>query len=278
MKDITPAPELPDDGAPGIDPDAPSPFDYATRSRDRDVLDMVRAALARDDVTLAFQPVVAAGGETAFHESLVRLTDGTGRVIPAAQFIGAVEGLDLGREIDCAALRLALRALRRTPGLRLSVNMSARSIGYGPWRRLLHEGLEGRDAPGERLILEISEPSAMQVPEITLAFMRDLSPRGVSFALDHLGAGMTSFRHLRAFLFDILKIDGSLVAGCDADADAQCLIDIMVSLGTHLDAHVVAQGVERGAEAAVLTRAGVDGMQGWHCGGPSLRPDWTGAA
>ena len=273
MKDITPA--APDREA-AADPDAASPFDYATHSRDRDVLGIVRAALGRGDVTLAFQPVVADGGAVAFHESLVRVLDERGRVIPAAQFIHAVEGLDLGREIDCAAMRLALRALRRTPDLRLSVNMSARSIGYGPWRRMLHDGLDGRDAPGERLILEISEPSAMQVPEITLAFMRDLSPRGVSFALDHLGAGMTSLRHLRAFLFDILKIDGSLVTGCDADPDAQCLIDILVSLGGHLDAHVVAQGVERAAEAAVLARAGVDGMQGWHCGGPTLRPEWTG--
>ena len=175
-------------------------------------------------------------------------------------------------------MELALDELRRTPELRLSVNMSARSIGYDPWRRLLREGLDGPDAPGTRLILEISEPSAMQVPELTLGFMREARARGVTFALDHLGAGPTSFRHLRAFTFDVLKIDGTLVRGCDADADAQCLIEIMVSLGMHLDAHVVAQGVERRGEAAFLVKAGVDAMQGWHYGEARMRPDWSGDA
>lgn len=275
MKDVTPE-DAWVAADPVIDPDAASPLGWAEAQRDRSTLDFVRDGLDRDDVTLAFQPVLATEGGTAFHEAFARIRDPQGRMIPARAFITEVEGMDLGRRIDCAALSLALRALSRVPDLRLSVNMSARSIGYAPWRRLLREGLDARGAPGDRLILEISEPSAMQVPEITLAFMEEMRPRGLAFALDHLGAGPTSFRHLRAFTFDMLKIDGALVQGCDADADAQCLVEMMVSLGRHLDAHVVAQGIESAPEARFLADAGVDGLQGYHYGVPILRPRWTG--
>ena len=58
------------------------------------------------------------------------------------------------------------------------------------------------------LILELSESSAMLVPELVMHFMRDLRQRGITFALDDFGSGTTSFRYLRDFAFDIVKIDG----------------------------------------------------------------------
>jgi hypothetical protein len=54
-------------------------------------------------------------------------------VIPAGEFIGAVETSELGRKLDCLSLEIGLRTLQEQPSLRLSINMSARSIGYPPW-------------------------------------------------------------------------------------------------------------------------------------------------
>ncbi|HAR52570.1 MAG TPA: EAL domain-containing protein, partial [Roseovarius nubinhibens] len=65
----------------------------------------------------------------------------------------------------------------------------------------------------ERLILEITESSAMVVPELVTGFMEKLQHKGVSFALDDFGAGYTSFRYLKQFYFDILKIDGQFIRG-----------------------------------------------------------------
>ena len=66
----------------------------------------------------------------AFYEGLIRIMDPSGRIIPAADFIGAVETRELGRKIDCLALEMGLDTLAAEPGIRLSINMSARSIGY----------------------------------------------------------------------------------------------------------------------------------------------------
>ena len=247
----------------------------AADARDRGVLDMVREALARDRVLLAYQPIVGASqGTVAFHEGLIRLRDATGRIIPAAQFIDVVETSELGREIDRAALQAGLAALAQHPTLRLSINMSARSIGYRPWMRTLHRGLAGDATVGERLILEITERSAMQVPELVKSFMTDLQDRGIAFALDDFGAGQTSFRYLKEFYFDILKIDGSFVRDCGTDPDNQCILNALISVGQQFDMFTVAEAVETRAEAEFLTAAGIDCLQGYYYGAPEVRPDW----
>ena len=70
--------------------------------------------------------------------------------------MNAVEAHDLGRRIDCASLELGLAELRHYPGLRLAINLSARSIGHPQWMQILERGLAVDPTVGERLILEIT--------------------------------------------------------------------------------------------------------------------------
>ncbi|MEY3003326.1 MAG: hypothetical protein RLZZ491_502 [Pseudomonadota bacterium] len=252
-----------------------SPLEAAISQRDRGTLALVRQALKRGDMLLAYQPVMRADGAgIAFYEGLIRILDETGRVIPARDFITAVEEQDLGRQIDCAALRLGLAALKATPKLRLSINMSARSIGYPAWMNLLHHAIRHHPDVMGRLILEITETSAMQMPEIVLAFMETLQDKGVTFALDDFGAGHTAFRHLRHFCFDVLKIDGQFSRDVDTDPDNQVLCAALISLGRHFDMIIVAEAVETPGEAAWLAGAGVDCLQGHHFAVPSITPPW----
>ncbi|NKX43049.1 EAL domain-containing protein [Roseibacterium sp. KMU-115] len=253
-----------------------SPLDAAISQRDRGTLAMVRQALERGDVVLAYQPVMRADGAgVAFFEGLIRLMDETGRVIPARDFITVVEEQDLGRQIDCAALRLGLAVLKAQPSLRLAINMSARSVGYPGWMQILRRTIRQRPDLLRRLILEITETSAMLMPEIVQVFMEELQDKGITFALDDFGAGYTAFRHLRHFCFDILKIDGQFARGVDTDADNQVLCEALIALGRHFGMVVVAEAVETEGEARWLAAAGVDCLQGYHFGAPTMTPPWA---
>ncbi|MBC7131493.1 MAG: EAL domain-containing protein [Roseovarius sp.] len=259
-----------------IPPGQDSPLGYAISARDRSVIEMVEAAVRHRQVMLAFQPVVIAGksGQPAFYEGLVRVLDATGRVIPARDFIDQIETRETGRVVDCLALDKGLAALAQFPGLRLSVNMSARSIGYGRWMRTLKKGLSADPTIAERLILEITESSAMLVPELVVGFMKELQSLGIGFALDDFGAGYTSFRFLKDFYFDILKIDGQFIQGIAEDADNQVLTAALLSIGRQFDMVTVAESVERAADAAYLTALGIDCMQGYYFGAPTIHPPW----
>lgn len=270
-------PDLSSGTASAMTPGADSPLSVAVSERDAQTLDMVRAAIAGQRVLLAFQPVMQTArlDRPAFYEGLVRLLDPTGRVIPARDFIGVIETTELGRQIDCLALKLGVQTLLANPGLRLSINLSARSIGYPYWVETLNYGLRQGPTIAERLILEITESSAMVMPDTVQVFMADLQHRGITFALDDFGAGYTSFRYLRSFCFDILKIDGQFIRGIHDSPDDQVLVQALISIARQFEMYTVAEFVETADEAAFLADTGIDCMQGYYFGAPTTRPCWA---
>lgn len=261
-----------------VEPELASPFDAALSQIQRQAPRLVETALARGDVALAFQPVMRAGGDgVAFYEGLVRVFDDQGKVIPARDFIASVEDSEIGRRLDCAALALGLQALSEAPDLRLSINMSARSIGYPAWRQILKAHMVDAPHDLDRLILEITESSAMLMPEIVRRFIGDLHAKGISFALDDFGAGYTAFRYLKQFDFDILKVDGQFIRDVAHDPDNQVLCAALLSIAHHFDLLTVAESVENAQDAAWLRDLGFDCLQGYHFAAPSLRRPWEGA-
>jgi EAL domain-containing protein (putative c-di-GMP-specific phosphodiesterase class I) len=254
-----------------------SPLNAALAARDRSTLDMVAQAVRHKQCLLAFQPVVQARPphNVAFYEGLIRILDETGRVIPARDFMPVVENTELGREIDCLALDTGLQALMQHPTLRLSVNMSARSIGYSRWMQTLNSALRRDERLGERLTLEISETSAMTVPELVIDFMDRLQGHGIAFALDDFGSGAINIRHFRDFFFDAVKIDGQYIRGVHRDRDTQAMLRALIAMAREFDMLIIAESVEQSEDAEYLMTLGIDCMQGYLFGAPTLRPDWA---
>ena len=259
-----PSTALPEDGF-------DSPLSVADGLRRQQTMAMVRAALDDRRAMLAYQPVVQARmtNRPAFYEAFIRILDEKGRVIPARDFMGDVETSELGRRIDCLALELGLIALAREPSIRLAVNMSARS-----WLSTLERGLRADPSIAERLILEITESSAMVMPDLVTVFMADMQARGICFALDDFGAGYTAFRYLKDFYFDIIKIDGQFIRGIHADPDNQVLAQALIAIARQFDMFTVAESVETAEDARYLIDIGMDCLQGYYYGIPSTEAPW----
>jgi EAL domain-containing protein (putative c-di-GMP-specific phosphodiesterase class I) len=141
--------------------------------------------------------------------------------------------------------------------------------------RALRVGLDRDPTVAERLILEITERSAIVVPEHVRAFMSEYQVMGVSFALDDFGSGYTALRHLRDFYFDILKIDGQFVNGIHQSPDNQVLVRAMIALARHFDMFTVAEHVETVEEAEYLASCGIDCLQGHYFGAATTSPPWS---
>ncbi|MDC1228374.1 EAL domain-containing protein [Octadecabacter sp.] len=235
------------------------PLEYAVSMRDKDVLSIVRTALATDNCKLAMQPVCAAqnGYPIAFHECLIRVMDETGRIIPARQFVGEIAETGLGRDIDAASLRLAFRLLEQHRDLRLSVNVSARSLGDAAWRRVLDGELANTSMNVDRLILEIGENSAMQLPEVVIRFMEEMQPYGLSFAL-------------KDFFFDLLKVDSHFTRNIHNNPDNQVLAEALITVAHQFEMFAVAEGIQSQEEADFLISIGADCVQGYHFGVPKF--------
>ncbi len=271
--DLQNRPKVKLDARPGLS----NPLGAAILANDRATMSMVREAIATRRLRLAYQPVVLSRdtARIAFHEGLMRVLDPSGRIIPAKDFMEVIENTELGREIDCAALEIGLLALAKNPTLRLSLNMSARSIGYARWVDTLRRGLNLSATAAERLILEITESSAMTVPDIVMTFMEEMQAKGVAFALDDFGSGYTAIRYFKDFYFDILKIDAQFIRNIHNDPDNQALTGALHSIGKHFQMFTVAEAVETIDEANFLVALGIDCLQGFLFGAPTIRPAWA---
>jgi EAL domain-containing protein (putative c-di-GMP-specific phosphodiesterase class I) len=239
----------------------------------------VAEALHGNRIVLAFQPVHRAHGprtRPAFHEALLRLRLPCGRVLTPGQFMGPVMDTPLGRALDRRALTLALDTLAAVPDLRLSVNVDPRTLEDPGWQALLRARLQPCPALAERLILEVTEHAVLPGPAALAAPLAQWRAWGISLALDDFGAGHTAFRQLRDWRFDIIKIDGAFSRDVHRDPDNQALLRALVGLARHFEALSVAEAVEDPADAAWLAACGVDALQGYHLGRPTLCPRWPG--
>lgn len=254
-----------------------NPLDWAIDTRDQAVLEMVDEAILHKEVMLAYQPIVQAGNpkKALLYEGLIRVLDETGRVIPARDFIDHVEDTDTGRRLDCLSLELGLEALAQNPMLSLSINMSARSIGYGKWNRILKDALRLRPDIGQRLILEVSEPSAMQVPELVMDFMDEYQAQGIGFALDDYASKLTSFRYFKDFFFNYVKLDGYFTQNIYQDPENQVIAGAIAHIARQFDIFTVATRVASMDDASTLAMLGFDCLQGYYFGAPTVQPPWS---
>lgn len=235
----------------------------------------VARALAQGRVGFHYQPIVRSSdtGFPAFYEMLARLTLPNGQVLPAGAFLPHCEDGPLGRVIDRLALAEALRALAMDKSLRLSVNISPRSMGDEEWLAILAGAARGGAGVCGRLILEITEDAAVQNADQMLDFMHHVRATGCALALDDFGAGATGFRHFRELRFDMVKIDGAFVQGVHASHDNQVLFDCLMSIARHFEMVTVAERVEQAADADWLRERGVDCLQGYLYGRPTRRAE-----
>lgn len=222
-------------------------------------------------IVLACQPVVTAGSrEHAFSEALLRVEGEGGRVCPAGDVVPAFERSGLVHLADGRMLELAAAHLRSSPGLRLSLNVSPLTLDTPDWLPTLSAALGAHRGIAARLIIEVTETAAIRDPRATRRSLDAMKALGLSVAIDDFGAGHTSFRHLRNFPVDILKLDGVFVQNVSRQASDGYFVRTLIDLARHLGIATVAEWVEDEETACLLSGWGVDYLQGDHCGPPVL--------
>ncbi|MFK8025394.1 MAG: EAL domain-containing protein, partial [Ilumatobacter sp.] len=115
----------------------------------------------------------------------------------------------------------------------------------------------------DRIVVEITEHERIDSYFSFAVGLEPLRRLGVRIAVDDVGAGFASFAHVLELKADIVKMDRSIVTGIDADPARQALAAAILELAVHLDASVVAEGVESEAELEAVYAIGIDTAQGY---------------
>jgi diguanylate cyclase len=156
-----------------------------------------------------------------------------------------------------------------TQPLTVAVNVSAVQIHNANFAQVVHEILFETGLAPVRLELEITETALVRDLTRALATLWKIKTLGVRIAMDDFGAGYSSLSNLRAFPFDKIKIDGSLIKSVDSSAQATAIVRSVVGLGRGLNLPVLAEGVETRAELEFLEGELCDEVQGYFLGKPA---------
>ena len=235
-------------------------------------------ALNERRVVLARQPVLAAGSrKVAFHEALLRVRSARGEIVGAAAAVPVFEAMGRIELVDFRVLELAIGDLVLDPALRLSVNVSAPTLRASPWLDRLSAALVRHPSIAGRLVVELTESQAIEDVAATKRVFSTLRAWGIGTAIDDFGAGHSSFRHLRGFEVDILKIDGAFVQNVGRSPDDGFFVRTLVDLAGHLGVETVAEWVRDEGSARMLAEWGVTYLQGDALGPARVPKDEDGA-
>ena len=240
---------------------------------------LVREGLENEYFYLMYQPqYILTNHELRGFEALIRLKLPDGTMISPAEFIPASENSDLIMEIDDYVLHHALRAFRSvqdqaTNKVVLSINISAKTIALADFVDKVKKAADTADFPLAFLELEITEYSVSDNDSQTIENINELRKLGVTIALDDFGTGYTSLAQLMRIPFDLLKIDKSLVDDIDVDKVRCDFCESVIALGHLVNSKVIAEGVEKEAQAELLKERGCDYLQGFLWGKPMYFED-----
>jgi len=235
-------------------------FERRTAARARTRL---RDILVKRSLFLEFQPVVDMGTSGVFgYEALVRGPANLGMRSPESLFRLA-RTAHLSGELLRACVDQTYLSLGGLPSSsNLFMNITP-ALLYDPQFTRTVSGDSGAELPPTRVVVELAEWAAVRNFELVSEQFEHIRRLGVRLAIDDMGAGHSSLKHLIDLKPDFLKLDMSLIRDVDKDATKRAVIAGLMTFCRNTGAVLVAEGVEQAGERDALAELGVQLAQGF---------------
>lgn len=231
---------------------------------------------------VAFQPIVELDSgalreyECLFRPDMPMLPQSITSIVLAA--------IDTDRSVELDAFLIATilertgelerqRRLTGDPPLRIAINITPASLLDPRFRAArMADLVRAAGLLPHQVTLECTEQQAVADVGPLQRAVKALRRAGFGFAVDDAGAGYASFALIAALRPTVIKIDRDIVAGIARDDARQALVEAFVSFGRRIGARLLAEGIERRTDLAMITALGVDLGQGYLLGKPAAQP------
>jgi diguanylate cyclase (GGDEF)-like protein len=234
-----------------------------------DTLSALRKAVERDELVAHYQPIVdLETGAIVATEALLRWERPGHGLVPPLEFIPLAEETGLIGSLGAWILREACARAREwrrngAPDVRVAVNVSARQLIDPEFERLVGDTLAATGLEPDALVLEVTESSVMQNPEVTIPKLDRIVATGVQLTLDDFGEGYSSLSHIRRLPVEGLKIARPFVSELGDPGGDPRLVRGIIELAHSLGLRLVAEGIEQPAQRDALRALGCALGQGF---------------
>ena len=231
----------------------------------------LRRALEERSFEVHYQPIVRLADRSVLgFEALLRWSHPARGMIPQGEYLPLAEETGLITPIGWWVLAEACRQIAdwgeqfpQPVPLWVSVNLSARQLVQPELITEVESALAEHGLAAARLRLEITEGAVLEQSERALAAVDRLSSLGVRIDLDDFGTGYSSLSYLHRLPIDRVKIDRSFIASINEQSDSLEIVRAIIGLSRSLGMEVVAEGIEREAQATTLRALGCELAQGF---------------
>ncbi|MDI1289502.1 MAG: EAL domain-containing protein [bacterium] len=182
--------------------------------------------------------------------------------LPPDVVFAQAHSVGVGATLELLAITRAAEALDSLSGY-VAMNLSP-AVLLAPASMAFLQQL-----PLDRVVLELSEHDPVDDYAVLAEAIAPLRRAGMRLAIDDVGAGFSSLRHIVQTSPDVIKLDRSIVSGVAGDRILMTLVRSLVQLGADCGSVSVAEGIEDEADAITLRELGVNYGQGWHFGRPA---------
>jgi EAL domain-containing protein (putative c-di-GMP-specific phosphodiesterase class I) len=228
---------------------------------------MIATALREDQFVLHYQPKICLRtGKILGIEALVRWQHPQRGLVMPDRFIAKVEQLGMIGQLTEKVIEQAFSWFATSGfsiSMTLAINLSALDLGTLSLADVVHTHSVTWGIAPDRVILELTETTAMTNPETALATLTRLRIKGFGLAIDDFGTGYSSMALLAQLPFSSMKIDKSFVMSMNALASSRKIVSSIISLGQSLGLTLVAEGVDSAEVARHLRELGCESAQGF---------------
>jgi len=251
-----------------------TPEMQAHSARSLQLVNALRNALARNELTVYYQPQISIqDGHIVGAEALLRWQHPEWGMISPAEFIPIAEDSGQIVRIGEWVLRTAVQQLKTwmDAGLQpmvMAVNLSAVQFHQSNIVAQVNAILDESGLPHQYLELELTEAVAMKNPQAAIEVMDKLHGSGIRMSIDDFGTGYSSLSYLKKFKVYKLKIDQSFVRDISDDPEDKAIVSAIINMASSLGIQTIAEGVETSAQLAFLRLQGCDEVQGYYFSKP----------
>jgi EAL domain-containing protein (putative c-di-GMP-specific phosphodiesterase class I)/GGDEF domain-containing protein len=232
------------------------------RERSRKVADL-KNTLREGAVYIDYHPIVVTETQEIYgYEALAR---GVLRGLRSPEVLfGVAEEANLIWELSRLCRKRAIEGIdsHLKPDELLFINIDPHDFRDPKFRYLDLDEL-GVEQP-ERIVLEITERTAITDYPTFQGYLKEFRDRGFRFAVDDAGSGYAGLGSIANLSPDFIKLDISLISSIDSNFMKQNLVDTMVRFANDHGIKVIAEGVEREEEYETVKSLGVHLTQGFY--------------
>ena len=227
-------------------------------------------AIVNEEIIPYYQPImkIALEGEPRIYgyEVLARWNHPQYGILMPSLFIPLAEKHNILGDLSKYLIRKAsgfIREINRyhqDDPLFLSVNISPEEFIRMDFVGCIKNILKEENLPGEWVKLEITENSILKGGDESLEKIKELNSLGISLSIDDFGTGYSNLSLLCRLPLNNLKLDQSLIMMAEEN---ESFIQAVISMANSLKMEIIAEGVEKESQIAILKKMGCFLHQGF---------------